>query len=171
MREPSSVGFEGNDIVSPLWQALPERLRDFGQEDALALWYELFPEDRDLLVKDIECCRVKIFGELVGLFNARYDFKVLMLIRLPSAVIEPVPESSVSTVEERSQEDRERRSEMGLKAISDGKLAVLLLSGGQDNLFVSVVASIQYRALAEKAADAYYKLSNTRAQIQSYVFD
>jgi len=34
-----------------------------------------------------------------------------------------------------------------------------------------VVASIQYRALAEKAVDAYYKLSNTRAQIQSYVFD
>ncbi|KHN01170.1 Hypersensitive-induced response protein 1 [Glycine soja] len=41
----------------------------------------------------------------------------------------------------------------------------------KDNVFVTVVASIQYRALAEKASDAYYKLSNTRAQIQSYVFD
>lgn len=41
----------------------------------------------------------------------------------------------------------------------------------QDNVFVNVVASIQYRALAEKAADAYYKLSNTKAQIQAYVFD
>jgi len=50
---------------------------------------------------------------------------------LPSAAIEPVPESSVSTVEERSQEDRERWWKMGLKAISDGKLAVLILSGGQ----------------------------------------
>lgn len=38
-------------------------------------------------------------------------------------------------------------------------------------MFVTVVASIQYRALAEKAADAYYKLSNTREQIQAYVFD
>ncbi|CAI9759605.1 unnamed protein product [Fraxinus pennsylvanica] len=28
-----------------------------------------------------------------------------------------------------------------------------------------------YRALAEKAADAFYKLSNTKAQIQAYVFD
>ncbi|KAL9285134.1 hypothetical protein ACSQ67_024496 [Phaseolus vulgaris] len=37
--------------------------------------------------------------------------------------------------------------------------------------FVTVVASIQYRALAENAVDAYYKLSNTRAQKQSYVFD
>lgn len=41
----------------------------------------------------------------------------------------------------------------------------------QDNVFVTVVASIQYRALAEKASDAFYKLSNTRGQIQSYVFD
>ncbi|XP_077247827.1 hypersensitive-induced response protein 1 [Tasmannia lanceolata] len=41
----------------------------------------------------------------------------------------------------------------------------------KDNVFVTVVASIQYRAVAEKAADAFYKLSNTRTQIQAYVFD
>lgn len=41
----------------------------------------------------------------------------------------------------------------------------------QDNVFVTVVASVQYRALAEKASDAFYRLSNTRGQIQSYVFD
>ena len=38
-------------------------------------------------------------------------------------------------------------------------------------MFVTVVASIQYRALAESAQDAFYKLSNTRNQIQAYVFD
>ncbi|KAJ3671114.1 hypothetical protein LUZ60_008540 [Juncus effusus] len=41
----------------------------------------------------------------------------------------------------------------------------------KDNVFVTVVASIQYRALAEKASDAFYRLSNTKQQIQSYVFD
>jgi len=41
----------------------------------------------------------------------------------------------------------------------------------KDNVFVTVVASIQYRALADKASNAFYKLSNTRAQIQAYVFD
>ena len=52
-------------------------------------------------------------------------------------------------------------------------LALLMLVSVylQDNVFVTVVASIQYRALADKAMDAFYKLSNTRAQIQSYVFD
>ncbi|CAL9774767.1 unnamed protein product [Musa acuminata subsp. burmannicoides] len=41
----------------------------------------------------------------------------------------------------------------------------------KDNVFVNVVASVQYHALAEKASDAFYKLSNTRSQIQAYVFD
>ncbi|XP_058778775.1 hypersensitive-induced response protein-like protein 2 [Vicia villosa] len=41
----------------------------------------------------------------------------------------------------------------------------------KDNVFVNVVASVQYRAVADKASDAFYKLTNTREQIQSYVFD
>ncbi|KAG6741706.1 hypersensitive-induced response protein 1 [Populus alba] len=41
----------------------------------------------------------------------------------------------------------------------------------KDNVFVNVVASVQYRALADKASDAFYKLTNTRSQIQAYVFD
>ncbi|KAH1228803.1 UDP-N-acetylglucosamine diphosphorylase 2 [Glycine max] len=121
MREPSSVGFEGNDVVPP--QALLQRLKDYDQEHAFALWYELSYEEREFLVKDIE-----------SLDLSRIDRIIRCSLRsqgLPVAAIEPVSESSVSTVVERSQEDRERWWKMGLKAISDGELAVLLLSGGQ----------------------------------------
>ncbi|CAA3030818.1 hypersensitive-induced response 2 [Olea europaea subsp. europaea] len=41
----------------------------------------------------------------------------------------------------------------------------------KDNVFVTLVASIQYRAMPERVADAFYKLSNTKEQIQAYVFD
>jgi hypothetical protein len=41
----------------------------------------------------------------------------------------------------------------------------------QDNVFVTVVASVQYRAHLETAEDAFYKLTNPREQIKSYVFD
>lgn len=41
----------------------------------------------------------------------------------------------------------------------------------KDNVFVNVVASVQYRAMSDRAGDAFYKLSNTRGQIQAYVFD
>lgn len=38
----------------------------------------------------------------------------------------------------------------------------------QENVFVNVIASIQYRVqawVAEKASDAFYKLSDTQSQI------
>ncbi|KAH9747215.1 UDP-N-acetylglucosamine diphosphorylase 1 [Citrus sinensis] len=129
MREPTVVGTESNGgsvgsiAQSPPPQALLERLKDYGQEDAFALWDELSPDERDHLVKDIE-----------SLDLPRVDRIIRCSLRsqgLPVAAIEPVPERSVSTVEERTMDERERWWKMGLKAISDGKLAVLLLSGGQ----------------------------------------
>jgi hypothetical protein len=48
-------------------QALLERMKDYGQEGAFALWDELSPEDRDLLVRDIEVSpmspRSRLFGD------------------------------------------------------------------------------------------------------------
>ncbi|XP_059446812.1 hypersensitive-induced response protein-like protein 1 [Corylus avellana] len=41
----------------------------------------------------------------------------------------------------------------------------------KDNVFVTVVASIQYRVIAKKATNAFYQLSDTERLIESYVFD
>jgi len=41
----------------------------------------------------------------------------------------------------------------------------------RDNVFVTVVVSVQYRALAAQASDAFYKLTDPSTQIKSYVFD
>ncbi|PON37837.1 UTP--glucose-1-phosphate uridylyltransferase family [Parasponia andersonii] len=105
-------------------QALLERLKDFGQEDAFALWDELSPEERLLLVRDIQSLDLSRIDRIIRCSFRSHGLPVV-------AAIEPVPESSVSTVEERTLGDRERWWKMGLKAISDGKLGVLLLSGGQ----------------------------------------
>ncbi|KAL3630799.1 hypothetical protein CASFOL_023783 [Castilleja foliolosa] len=50
---------------------------------------------------------------------------------LPTEAIEPVPENNVSTIKKWTMEERERWWKMGLKAISDGILGELRLSGGQ----------------------------------------
>ncbi|KAL8508591.1 hypothetical protein ACS0TY_019006 [Phlomoides rotata] len=120
MREPVS---DGN--VPP--QSLLERLKDYGQEDVFALWDELSTEERDLLIKDIESIDLPRIDRII-----RCSFRSQ---GLPAAAIEPIPESNVSTVEKRTMEERERWWKMGLKAISDGKLGVLLLSGGQVTFF------------------------------------
>ncbi|KAG5012614.1 hypothetical protein JHK82_024757 [Glycine max] len=121
MREPSSVGFEGNDAVPP--QALLQRLKDYDQEHAFALWYELSYEEREYLVQDIEVSFISSYPipSLLLRIRLRFEFgtsdlqisldlsRIDRIIRcslrsqgLPMAAIEPVSESSVSTVVERS---------------------------------------------------------------------
>ncbi|KAL5725032.1 Protein hir2 [Ranunculus cassubicifolius] len=41
----------------------------------------------------------------------------------------------------------------------------------KDNVFVTVVASVQYHALPQKASSAFYMLSDPKNQIKAYVFD
>jgi len=41
----------------------------------------------------------------------------------------------------------------------------------RDNVFVNVAVAVQFRVLTESAYDAFYRLSDPRGQIQSYVFD
>jgi len=41
----------------------------------------------------------------------------------------------------------------------------------KDNVFVKVVVAVQYRVMEDKVPSAYYKLTNRRSQIMSYVFD
>ncbi|KAK1309319.1 UDP-N-acetylglucosamine diphosphorylase 1 [Acorus calamus] len=104
-------------------QDLRERVKDYGQDGVFALWDELSLEERDFLIRDIR-----------SLDLARIDRIIRCSFRsqgVPTPEIEPVPETSVSKVEERTMEERARWWKMGLKAISEGRLGVLLLSGGQ----------------------------------------
>ena len=41
----------------------------------------------------------------------------------------------------------------------------------KDNVFVKVIVSVLYKVVTEKLASAYYRLTDPRSQIQSYVFD
>jgi len=41
----------------------------------------------------------------------------------------------------------------------------------KDNVFVNVAVAVQFRVITESAYDAFYRLSDPRGQIQSYVFD
>ncbi|GJN36745.1 hypothetical protein PR202_gb25639 [Eleusine coracana subsp. coracana] len=104
-------------------QELLERLKDYGQEGAFAFWDELGPEERDHLIRDIESLDLPRIDRIIR--------RSLRSQGAPIQAVEPVPESSVSRVDDRTLEDRERWWRRGLRAISEGKLAVVLLAGGQ----------------------------------------
>lgn len=51
------------------------------------------------------------------------------------------------------------------------QLDVICETKTKDNVFVQVAVAVQYTVLLESAYDAYYRLTDPRSQIQSYVFD
>jgi len=51
------------------------------------------------------------------------------------------------------------------------QLDVICETKTKDNVFIQVAVAVQYRVITQQAYDAYYRLSDPRGQIQSYVFD
>jgi len=63
------------------------------------------------------------------------------------------------------------QSIVGRMSLRIQQLDVLCETKTKDNVFVQVGVAVQYRVLVNGAYDAYYRLTDPRNQIQSYVFD
>jgi regulator of protease activity HflC (stomatin/prohibitin superfamily) len=63
------------------------------------------------------------------------------------------------------------QSIVGRLSLRIQQLDVVCETKTKDNVFVQVAVAVQYRVLLESAYDAYYRLTDPRQQIQSYVFD
>merc|ERR1712194_800629 len=63
------------------------------------------------------------------------------------------------------------QSIVGRMSLRIQQLDVLCETKTKDNVFVQVGVAVQYRVLVDGAYDAYYRLTDPRNQIQSYVFD
>lgn len=64
-------------------QALLERMKDYGQEGAFALWDDLSPEDRELLVRDIEVSNNALCFGLCRGQNSVSAGKIQFLLGIP----------------------------------------------------------------------------------------
>lgn len=60
---------------------------------------------------------------------------------------------------------------VGTLSLRIQQLDVMCQTKTKDNVFVDVGVAVQFRVIVESAYDAYYRLSDPRGQIQSYVFD
>lgn len=87
MKEPTTeIEIEASAVTTMLpptaspHQALVERLKDYGQEDVFALWDELSPEERDLLLQDIEVNRRILHSSRVS-FSFFFILNILCILK------------------------------------------------------------------------------------------
>src|SRR5688572_18893971 len=51
------------------------------------------------------------------------------------------------------------------------QLDIIIETKTKDNVFIKITVSVQYHVVAEKIFDAFYKLTDAKRQIESFVFD
>ncbi|XP_061098870.1 UDP-N-acetylhexosamine pyrophosphorylase-like [Conger conger] len=104
-----------------------QRLKEAGQSHLLCSWPELDTEEQTQLIQDLESLD---FNELNQFFHNAMECSSSGEKKKLDSRMEPVPTEALGSAT-RDREKLETWKEMGLRHISQNKVAVLLLAGGQ----------------------------------------
>jgi len=103
-------------------------LAPFGQEHLVQFWDDLSQNERELLLDDIEQID---FAEIREIYASSVNASKQLAEEQEEMDIAPVPSECRGSMEQSTPEQRDKYEEYGLRAISNGEVAVLLLAGGQ----------------------------------------
>lgn len=103
---------------------LLKRYEDAGQEHLLHFWPTLSPAERESLVDQLKTLDVERVNRVYKTATASAAVDTL------SEPIKPLPASAVDTTIDAPEKEAKWR-EVGLKAVAEGKVGVLLMAGGQ----------------------------------------
>jgi UDP-N-acetylglucosamine/UDP-N-acetylgalactosamine diphosphorylase len=106
-------------------QSLKNHLEKHGQKHLLQFWDSLDSSQQQQLVEDLE--RINI-PEVIRYFNATTSHKPSQNL---DTRMEPIPAEQYSSSALSNKEQLKNYKEIGLKGIREGKVASLLLAGGQ----------------------------------------
>lgn len=103
------------------------KLRDFNQDHLLKFWDEISDDEKFLLIRDIEEQNLEevstYFSNAISSLNADQ-------IKL-DAKLRPVPKEASGSLLDSTPDQIKNYENLGLKEVADGRVAVLLMAGGQ----------------------------------------
>ena len=116
--------------------AVQQRLTNANQTHLLAYWKDLNEEQRKTLLHDIgevDFNRVNQAYETIKseLFPEAHTNQPETNGEIIDDIMEPIPDHMAGSIDESTDEQIETYRQLGLKAISQGSVCVLLLAGGQ----------------------------------------
>ncbi|KAK5619661.1 UDP-N-acetylglucosamine pyrophosphorylase [Crenichthys baileyi] len=113
--------------MDPNTSGLAQKLAEAGQSHLLQFWNELSPEDQRDLIQELQGID---FQEINGFFKNAMETSSSTRHEKMDGRMEPVPREVLGSVT-RDRERLKEWEEKGLDCISQSKVAVLLLAGGQ----------------------------------------
>lgn len=105
---------------------LQKRLADCGQSHVLRFWDQLDDDERDSFLKQLQTIN---FENSIKLFHKA--MKSIGTIQRLDERMKPIPETQFESEESCDAETLKRYRDIGLREIGEGRVAVLLLAGGQ----------------------------------------
>lgn len=109
------------------YKELHERLLEVGQEHLLRFWNELNDDERELLIKDIKELDLdkveQYFKDTMSSLNAN-------TLQLDER-LQPIPDEKIMRIHQTQPSTLSTYHSIGMKHISLGHAAVLLMAGGQ----------------------------------------
>ncbi|KAG6461111.1 hypothetical protein O3G_MSEX012430 [Manduca sexta] len=109
------------------YEKLYERLSAHGQDHLLKYWPELSEKEREQLTSEIDNLDL---AEVNQIFERAVESSKIILEKLDDD-LKPIPQTHYEAVPSLTREKIEEYENIGFKEISEGKVGVLLLAGGQ----------------------------------------
>lgn len=109
-------------------ERLRKKLCEYAQEHLLRFWQELTDEERKHLESDIDELDL---WEITSYFKRAVDASQRRCHGMLADKIQPIDETKRASVETSTEEELNRYKMRGLEQVAQGRVAVLLLAGGQ----------------------------------------
>ncbi|CAL8349398.1 unnamed protein product [Gadus morhua 'NCC'] len=113
--------------MDPHFSRLSETLAAADQSHLLQFWKELSPQEQAVMTADLEAIS---FGEINGFFKNAMEMSNSSKQEKMDGRMEPVPKDALGSVT-RDQDSMTDWEKEGLRCVSQSRVAVLLLAGGQ----------------------------------------
>lgn len=109
-------------------ESLRRKLADCGQEHLLRFWDQLSKEERNELCQDVSELDL---AEVTSYYRKAMLASSAVSKNMLDDKVSPIPNESIASVQTTDMEQLKIYEKLGLQEIADGKVAVLLMAGGQ----------------------------------------
>lgn len=107
---------------------LRKKLSEYDQDHLLKYWDELTGEDRNQLENDIGELDLR---EATGYFKKAMESCQHIGNNMLDDKVQPIDEKKIASIKTCAKDELKKYEELGLKEIAEGRIAVLLMAGGQ----------------------------------------